>query len=178
MATASVKTTAMRRGFAALSGKVGRRWVILPCILLAGFNPLVTSAESKVGKASNLQSRPQKTQTGKASYYCQKFHGKKTASGQLFNRHDLVAAHSSFPFGTRLQVTNLENGRQVKVRVVDRGPSRAHRARGIIIDLSRGAAERLHMLKKGKAWVKLEVLEWGKSKKILGETNGEKNPNS
>jgi rare lipoprotein A len=159
--------------FATVARKVGPPWLFLLVFLVIWFCPFFSLAEADVKEAPKVRSSQTKTQTGKASYYCKKFHGKKTACGQVYNRHELVAAHCSFPFGTLLLVTNLENGRQVKVRVVDRGPSKAHRAKGIIIDLSRGAAEKLHMVKKGRALVKLEVLEWGKSKKILGEADGE-----
>jgi peptidoglycan lytic transglycosylase len=153
--------------------KIFKTRLVLLAFLIICTCPLFLLSESSAGKTSEVRSKPKKIQFGKASYYCKKFHGKKTACGRVYNRHELVAAHATFPFYTLVLVTNLENGRQVKVRIVDRGPSKSHRARGIIIDLSRGAAEKIHMVKKGRALVKLEVLEWGKSKKILGETNGE-----
>ena len=71
-------------------------------------------------------------QTGKASYYGKRFHGKKTASGKRFDQQALVAAHPSWPFGTLVRVTNNKNGRSVKVSIVDRGPAKKARRRGIL----------------------------------------------
>lgn len=94
---------------------------------------------------------------GIASYYANDFHGKKTANGEIFDMHKFTAAHRSFPFDTKVKVTNLENGKSVIVRVNDRGPFKLER----IMDLSYGAAETLDMLKTGTAKVRLEVVEWG-----------------
>ena len=77
------------------------------------------------------------TQTGGASWYGPGFQGKKTANGERFNTHDMTAANKSLPFGTRVRVTNLSNGRSVVVRINDRGPY----AHGRIIDLSHAAAQ-------------------------------------
>lgn len=97
------------------------------------------------------------TYEGIASYYAHDFHGKKTANGEIYDMHALTAAHRSFPFGTKVRVTNTGNGRSCIVRVNDRGPFKLER----IMDLSLGAAEALEMMKSGTASVKLEVLEWG-----------------
>lgn len=94
---------------------------------------------------------------GYASYYGADFHGRKTASGEAYNMYKLTAAHRSLPLGSRVRVINLENGRRVEVRINDRGPY----VRGRIIDLSRQAAKKLGMLKKGIARVRLEVLDKG-----------------
>jgi len=72
----------------------------------------------------------------------------------------MVAVHPSYPFGTRLRVTNLANGRSTSVQVVDRGPAPQLRADGIIIDLPRKAAEVLGFIQQGRARVRLEVLAW------------------
>ena len=79
----------------------------------------------------------------------------------------MVAAHPSYPFGTMIRVTNLANGRSIKVRILDRGPAPQQRAEGIIIDLSRKAAEVLGFIQRGRARVRLEVLEWGRPIKRL-----------
>jgi rare lipoprotein A len=147
---------------------LGVTWLLMPAILLVVLILFKIQPATALSKEQNTSPGRSQVQTGKASYYCKKFHGGRTASGKTFNRHELVAAHPSYPFGTLLLVTNLENNRRVKVHVVDRGPSKSHRARGIIIDLSRGAAEKLGMIKKGRVQVKIEVLVWGKSKKIAG----------
>jgi len=95
-------------------------------------------------------------EVGFASYYGEKFHGRRTASGEIFNMYKLTAAHRKLPFGTYVKVTNLENGRSVIVRINDRGPFKKNR----IIDLSYEAAKRLGMISKGVARVKLEVIKW------------------
>jgi rare lipoprotein A len=107
-----------------------------------------------------LPTRVLETRTGLASYYGEEFHGKLTASGRPFDMNAMVAAHPTYPFGTRLRVTNLANGRSVEVRVQDRGPARRPRADGVILDLSRGAAERLGFIRQGRTRVRLDVLEW------------------
>ena len=101
------------------------------------------------------------TRTGFASYYGKGLHGKKTATGERFDKNEISAAHPTYPLGTQLRVTNLRNGRSVNVRVNDRGPARQHRAQGVIIDLSERAATELGFRGQGKTRVKTEVLEWG-----------------
>lgn len=91
---------------------------------------------------------------GVASWYGPGFYGRKTASGAVYTGAKLTAAHRTLPFGTRVRVTNLENGRRVVVVVDDRGPY----ARGRVIDLSPTAARRLGMLNDGLARVRVEVV--------------------
>jgi rare lipoprotein A len=91
---------------------------------------------------------------GIASFYGDELRGHLTANGERFNPGALTAAHRELPFGTRLRVTNLDNGRTVAVRVNDRGPY----VRGRILDLSAEAARRLGMLDRGVARVRVEVL--------------------
>ena len=98
--------------------------------------------------------------TGIASYYGGKFHGKRTASGEIFNKNAMTAAHRSLPFGTRVKVTNLRNGRTVLVRVNDRGPH----VQGRMIDLSQAAARKIGLSRAGTVRVKLEVLKKVKSR--------------
>jgi rare lipoprotein A len=102
--------------------------------------------------------RPLLTLEGVASYYADDFHGKQTSNGETFDMNSLTAAHRTFPFGTKIRVTNLENAKTVVVRVNDRGPFKE----GRMIDLSRGAAQALDLVRTGTARVRLEVLEWGK----------------
>lgn len=97
------------------------------------------------------------TRTGVASYYADKLHNRRTASGIRYDRNALVAAHRSYPFGTVLRVTNLKNERWVTVRVVDRGPF----VRGRILDVSRRAAEELGFVGQGLTQVRVEVLAFG-----------------
>ena len=91
---------------------------------------------------------------GIASYYGKKFHGRRTASGERFNMHELTAAHRTLPFGTVVRVKNLNNGREVRVRINDRGPFK----KGRIIDLSRAAAKKLNMIEAGVAPVRIKVV--------------------
>ncbi|MCW3462416.1 septal ring lytic transglycosylase RlpA family protein [Chitinophaga nivalis] len=92
------------------------------------------------------------TQTGKASYYADSFDGRRTASGEVFRQNHLTAAHKSLPFGTKVTVINVSNGKSVKVRITDRGPFAA----GRIIDLSRKAAARIGMINTGVANVEIK----------------------
>jgi rare lipoprotein A len=98
---------------------------------------------------------------GLASYYGADFHGRTTASGIRFDMNAMVAAHPTYPFGTIVRVTNLHNGRSVRVRIVDRGPAAGPQAAGVIIDLSRRAADALGFIQAGRTRVRLDVLRWG-----------------
>lgn len=91
---------------------------------------------------------------GVASWYGPDFHGKLTADGEIYNQNALTAAHRTLPFNTYVKVIDLNNGRNVVVRINDRGPY----ARGRIIDLSKRAAEILHMIGPGTARVKLVLV--------------------
>lgn len=93
--------------------------------------------------------------SGMASWYGPGFHGRRSASGERYNQNELTAAHRSLPFGTSVQVTNLNNGRSVVVRINDRGPY----ARGRVIDLSAAAARVLGMVQTGVAPVRLDILD-------------------
>ncbi len=92
-------------------------------------------------------------QEGKAAYYADSLHGNKTASGETYDKNAMTAAHRELPFGTRVKVTYLKNGRSVEVVINDRGPHSKNR----IIDLSGAAAEQLGLKEAGIGEVKLEV---------------------
>jgi len=94
------------------------------------------------------------TQTGIASYYADDFHGKKTSSGEIYNMWGMTAAHQTIPFHSLVKVINLVNKKSVVVRINDAGPFKDDR----IIDLSRAAANKIGMTKKGTAKVRLEVV--------------------
>jgi rare lipoprotein A len=96
-------------------------------------------------------------QEGLASYYADRFHGRTTASGEAFDMNALTAAHRTLPFGTRVRVTRLDNGRDVVVRINDRGPF----VEGRIIDLSRRAAQELNMISAGVVRVRVRVIDQG-----------------
>ena len=112
-------------------------------------NPLVPSQPIA---SSNLQVRS--VSTGQASWYGPGFYGGRTANGDVLRRGDFTAAHRSLPFGTKVRVTNLWNGRTAVVRINDRGPFVGHR----VIDLGPGAASHLGLVASGVASVRLEVL--------------------
>lgn len=95
------------------------------------------------------------TQTGEASYYAILLEGRPTASGEIYTKDSLTAAHNELPLGTIIKVTNLENENEVNVEINDRGPY----AKGRILDLSRSAAKELGMMEDGVAQIKLEVIE-------------------
>ena len=106
------------------------------------------------------------TREGLASFYGREFHGRTTASGVRFDMNAMVAAHPSYPFGTRVRVTNLANGRSAVVRVVDRGPAPELQAGGLIIDVSRRAAQTLGFVQRGRTRVRLDVLRWGSNQRF------------
>jgi rare lipoprotein A len=93
-------------------------------------------------------------ETGVASFYGSAHQGKRTASGERFDQHDLTAAHRRLPFGTRVKITNLSNDRSVVVRINDRGPHTRYR----LVDVSRAAAEQLGMIGNGTAKVRIQDL--------------------
>lgn len=103
-------------------------------------------------------------QVGKASYYGPGFHGKKTASGTIFDMRQLVAAHPTLPFGTMVRVINQKNHRTINVRIVDRGPVARIVKQGVIIDLSKGAAEKLGFIKSGRTPIALHIISSDKVK--------------
>lgn len=111
--------------------------------------------------ASRQDGKVMESQTGYACYYGKSFHGQKTASGERFNKNEMVAAHPTYRMGSIVRVTNLKNDQTVDVRIVDRGPAQTKKSKRYIIDVSEAAAKKLGFIKAGKAKVKLEVLEWG-----------------
>jgi len=115
------------------------------------------------GGSSERASPPSATgfvQEGIASFYGEEFNGRPTSNGEVFDMFKFTAAHRTLPFGTKLRVKNLENGKEVIVRINDRGPFKLDR----IIDLSYAAAKQLEMISAGTARVKLDVVEMGAGK--------------
>lgn len=105
-----------------------------------------------LGTISLFACSPKVSQTGKASYYADKFNGKTTASGVTFRNSKKIAAHKTLPFGTKVKVTNLANGKSTKVVIQDRGPHVA----GRIIDLSKKSARKIGIVEQGVGNVKIE----------------------
>jgi rare lipoprotein A len=131
---------------------------LLRC-LLAGLLSLVlaggAAAQAPVGPLpeplATTPSPEPELERGKATWYGPKFHGRRTSSGERFDMNELTAAHETLPFGTRVRVRNVANGREVVVRINDR----THRVGDRIIDLSKAAAAALGFLKAGAAQVVL-----------------------
>jgi len=98
--------------------------------------------------------QPTIVETGLASWYGPRFHGRRTASGEVFNQHDFTAAHRTLPWGSKVKVTNIANGKSVEVRINDRGPF----GKGRIIDVSRAAAKALGIVGSGITTVRIESL--------------------
>lgn len=118
--------------------------VLLALITGCSTGPLSSSAGKWTGHK----------QTGQASYYADKFQNRKTASGELYKANRYTAAHRTLPFGSKVKVTNVRNGKSVVVRINDRGPF----VRGRIIDLSRSAFASIGNTRDGLLNVRIEVL--------------------
>jgi len=100
----------------------------------------------------------EKIQKGKASYYASRFEGRLTANGEVFSNDSLTAAHPTLPFGTKVKITNIENGKEVVLRVNDRGPF----VEGRIVDVTQKAAEKLGFYHQGICIVSLQILNEAK----------------
>lgn len=127
----------------------------LPRILSRLQTLALLGALALLGGCSTFGGGSGSSETGKASYYGDRHHGQRTASGERFDQNALTAAHRTLPFGTRVRVTNLNNERSVVLRINDRGPF----VRGRVIDVSRTAAVRLDMLRAGVVPVRVEALD-------------------
>ena len=112
------------------------------------------------------------TQEGNAVYYADYMHGKRTAMGEVYRREEFTAAHKTLPGGTLVRVTRLDNGQSVVVRINDRGPFKKNR----IIDLSRAAAMKIGLVRKGRARVRLENVGRSNTNPVNGVLPGEAPP--
>lgn len=131
------------------------RWILplagfLSGILVVWFMVHLTTPPVPMPKPTE---RAAYVERGQASWYGPGFHGRHTASGERFDQDALTAAHRRLPLGTRVTVTNLDNGRSVRVAINDRGPY----VDGRVIDLSRAAARRLGMIDDGVVRVRIEA---------------------
>jgi len=126
----------------------------LPLLFVAGLVWVMLLLPSQTAEPARIAD----VQRGLASYYGPGFHGRETASGTIFDQTAMTAAHRTLHLGTVVRVTNLENGRAVTLKVTDRGPYGRNYRRGTIIDVSKGAARRLHFIRDGLVRVKVEVV--------------------
>lgn len=104
--------------------------------------------------AEGFAPAPGYAETGYASWYGDPYHGRRASNGEVYDKNELTAAHLTLPFGTEVKVTDLENNRSVRVRIIDRGPF----VKGRILDLSLAAARQIQMVGPGTALVRLEVV--------------------
>jgi peptidoglycan lytic transglycosylase len=143
----------MRRSAAASLGNSCSgfaRIVLIGALALSG----CSSGQSvEQDKRVPVSTKPSHREVGEASWYGPGFQGHETANGEIFDQNKMTAAHPTLPMGTKAEVTNLENGEKVEVRINDRGPYVGDRA----IDLSRAAAKELGMEKDGTTQVKIEA---------------------
>ncbi len=133
--------------------------------LLAACSPgpdTLTGAKRQVGQPYSVngatyvpREEPGYDAVGIASWYGRRYHGRRTASGEIFDMNLATAAHPTLPFGTRVQVTNLGNGRSVVLKINDRGPFVRRR----IIDVSRRAAQALGFVQNGTARVRVQLVQ-------------------
>jgi rare lipoprotein A (peptidoglycan hydrolase) len=123
-------------------------------LMVSGCSSSLSRQPARPLVSTPLPSHSQPSRVGVASWYGPGFHGQPTASGEIYNQNALTAAHRTLPLGTRVEVTNLSNGKSVQVRINDRGPY----IRGRSIDLSHGAARKLGMVKKGVSKVRIKPL--------------------
>ena len=123
---------------------------------LTGALALLAACAVLAGCSSrSSSSAPSYDEKGEASYYAHKFHGRTTANGETYDMYKMTAAHRTLPFGTRVRVTNLSNGRKVDLKINDRGPF----VDGRIIDVSYAAARKLDMIQSGVVPVRVESLD-------------------
>ena len=124
---------------------------LMTAALLAGILIILSGCAGGSGKPATS---PGSVEEGGASYYAHKFHGRQTASGEIYDENAMTAAHKTLAFGTTVRVTNLSNGKDVVVRINDRGPF----VEGRIIDLSYKAAGKLDMISAGVIRARVEIL--------------------
>ena len=123
--------------------------------------PVLTAVLTLSAAGLGASQQVNKTEVGLASYYGPGFNGEATASGEVFDERKLVAASRTLPLGSVVRVTNLENGRTIRLRIIDRGPYGRNHRKGCIIDVSKGAARRLHFIRDGIVHVRVLVEKFG-----------------
>ena len=134
-------------------------FLLVSCGSSIAYGDYVNTTGMSRKQIQSIKNHP-KTQIGIASYYGKKFHKKRTANGEIFNMYKVSAAHKSYPLGTKVRVTNLENGKSLKLVINDRGPFIS----GRIIDLSYKAARKLGFVNQGTVKVRIDVLRLGDNK--------------
>ncbi|MEI6856540.1 septal ring lytic transglycosylase RlpA family protein [Psychrilyobacter sp.] len=129
--------------------------IIIAIALVGCYNTPKKTVSYPKSHVQNSRFKVGNTIRGKASWYGDFFHGKKTASGEKYNMYNLTAANKTLPFGTIVRVKNLDNGKSVKVKINDRGPY----VKGRMIDLSRAAFEKIAPLRVGVLNIEVTILD-------------------
>src|SRR5215831_11657458 len=138
----------------ALGGRLARAQRLAALLALALFVLGPALPGDAIARAVKARVQKAKRESGWASYYGPEFYHRRTASGERFDPRQLTAAHRTLPFGTRVRVTNLDNGKRCVVRINDRGPFKKRR----VLDVSPAAARKLGFAGAGLAHVRLDVL--------------------
>lgn len=133
-----------------MRASAAQRFIVAALVALGASAPLPRHAQAVTGVDGR--------EIGYASYYSRRFEGRRTASGEAYVGSRYTAAHPHLPLGTAVRVTRVDGDRSVVVHVNDRGPSRSHQRRGVVIDVSLAAARELDLLRAGRARVIVEIL--------------------
>ena len=144
--------------------KINTIFILIMCFVVScgpsiSYGDYVNSNGMSRKQIEAIKNHP-RVQAGIASYYGSKFHKKRTANGEIFNMYKISAAHKTYPLGTKVKVTNLENGKSIKLFINDRGPF----AKSRILDLSYKAARKLDFVNQGTTKVRIEVIRLGDNK--------------
>ncbi|MBS7333520.1 MAG: septal ring lytic transglycosylase RlpA family protein [Weeksellaceae bacterium] len=118
-------------------------------------NTTAKEEKSTTNEVSEAVEEAKEKLTGIVSWYADKFHGSKTSSGELYNKNEYTAAHKTLPFGTKVKVTNVRNGKSVIVKINDRGPHSKSR----VLDLSRAAFTEIGSINAGILNIEMEVVD-------------------
>lgn len=146
--------------------QIGRWGILIFVVLHIGCVPYYEQAGYDERRPPETESRVSETYgegyetEGLASFMADEMHGKRTASGKIFNLREMTAAHPTLPFGTIVEVTNLKNNQKVQVEIIDRGPF----VKGRVIDVSFQAAKELGFVESGTAKVRLKIIRMGSKK--------------
>lgn len=137
-----------------MRASAAQRFIVAALVALGASAPLPRHAQAVTGVDGR--------EIGYASYYSRRFEGRRTASGEAYTGSRYTAAHPHLPLGTAVRVTRVNGDQSVVVHVNDRGPSRSHQRRGVVIDVSLAAARELDLMRAGRARVIVEILPGAK----------------
>ncbi len=128
---------------------------LLKCSTGASYSRYQPLNRNSYNREQGSQYRVNQILKGECSYYADKFHGKKTANGEIYDMNQYTAAHRTLPFNTILEVTNIKNGKTVRIRINDRGPFK----KGRILDLSLAAAKKIDLIRSGITQIEAKIIK-------------------